>query len=91
MPTRGERSAKTGGSRRASVAVDPGRQLDRGYRVDGREPEMTANVEDGDKSPTQKKQEAAEEKHPPPEEEWGGGDFCSIEQAPSTDDDQPLD
>lgn len=53
---------------------------------------MTAHIiEDGDKSPKQKKQEAAEDKHPPPEEELGGGDFCSVEQAPSTDDDKPLD
>lgn len=28
---------------------------------------------------------------PPPEEELGGGDFCSLEEQPSTDDDKPLD
>jgi hypothetical protein len=29
--------------------------------------------------------------HPLPEEELGGGDFCSLQEQPSTDDDQPLD
>jgi hypothetical protein len=29
--------------------------------------------------------------HPQPEEELGGGDFCSLQEQPSTDDDQPLD
>lgn len=29
--------------------------------------------------------------HPPPEDELGGGDICSLEEAPSTDDDKPLD
>jgi hypothetical protein len=28
--------------------------------------------------------------HPPAEEDYGGGDFCSLEAAPSTEDDQPL-
>jgi hypothetical protein len=28
---------------------------------------------------------------PPPEEQLGGGDICSLEEAPSTDDDKPLD
>jgi hypothetical protein len=28
---------------------------------------------------------------PKPEEELGGGDFCSLQEQPSTDDDQPLD
>jgi hypothetical protein len=28
---------------------------------------------------------------PAPEEELGGGDFCSLEEQPSTDDDTPLD
>jgi hypothetical protein len=28
---------------------------------------------------------------PPPEENLGGGDICSLEERPSTDDDQPLD
>ena len=28
---------------------------------------------------------------PPPEEELGGGDFCSLEEQPSTEDDRPLD
>jgi CBS domain-containing protein len=28
--------------------------------------------------------------YPPPEEEFGGGDFVSLEEEPSTDDDQPL-
>lgn len=27
---------------------------------------------------------------PPPEEDFGGGDFVSLEQQPSTDDDRPL-
>ena len=29
--------------------------------------------------------------HPAPEEHLGGGDICSLEEAPSTDDDKPLD
>jgi hypothetical protein len=28
---------------------------------------------------------------PKPEEDLGGGDFCSLQEQPSTDDDQPLD
>jgi len=28
---------------------------------------------------------------PLPEEDLGGGDICSLEEQPSTDDDQPLD
>jgi hypothetical protein len=28
---------------------------------------------------------------PQPEEDLGGGDFCSLQEQPSTDDDQPLD
>jgi hypothetical protein len=28
---------------------------------------------------------------PPPEEDLGGGDICSLQEQPSTDDDQPLD
>jgi hypothetical protein len=28
---------------------------------------------------------------PQPEEDFGGGDFCSLQEQPSTDDDQPLD
>ena len=28
---------------------------------------------------------------PPPEEDFGGGDFCSLQEQASTDDDQPLD
>jgi CBS domain-containing protein len=28
--------------------------------------------------------------YPPPEEDFGGGDFVSLQQEPSTDDDQPL-
>jgi CBS domain-containing protein len=28
--------------------------------------------------------------YPPPEEEFGGGDFVSLQEEPSTDDDQPL-
>jgi hypothetical protein len=28
---------------------------------------------------------------PEPEEELGGGDICSLQEQPSTDDDQPLD
>lgn len=28
---------------------------------------------------------------PPPEEQLGGGDICSLEEAPSTEDDKPLD
>jgi hypothetical protein len=28
---------------------------------------------------------------PSPEEDFGGGDFCSLEESPSTEDDQPLD
>jgi hypothetical protein len=28
---------------------------------------------------------------PQPEEDYGGGDFCSLQEQPSTDDDQPLD
>ena len=27
---------------------------------------------------------------PPPEEQLGGGDICSLEEAPSTEDDKPL-
>lgn len=27
---------------------------------------------------------------PPPEEDYGGGDFASLDEEPSTDDDQPL-
>ena len=27
---------------------------------------------------------------PPAEEDLGGGDICSLEEQPSTDDDQPL-
>jgi hypothetical protein len=29
--------------------------------------------------------------HPQPEEDLGGGDICSLQEQPSTDDDQPLD
>jgi hypothetical protein len=28
---------------------------------------------------------------PQPEEDLGGGDICSLQEQPSTDDDQPLD
>ena len=28
---------------------------------------------------------------PCPEEDFGGGDFCSLQESPSTEDDQPLD
>lgn len=28
--------------------------------------------------------------HPPPEEDYGGGDFVSLQEEPSTEDDQPL-
>ncbi|MEA2908095.1 MAG: hypothetical protein QOJ15_176 [Bradyrhizobium sp.] len=28
---------------------------------------------------------------PQPEEDFGGGDFCSLQEQASTDDDQPLD
>jgi hypothetical protein len=28
---------------------------------------------------------------PPAEEDLGGGDICSLQEQPSTDDDQPLD
>jgi len=28
---------------------------------------------------------------PEPEEDLGGGDICSLQEQPSTDDDQPLD
>lgn len=31
------------------------------------------------------------DEHPPPEDDLGGGDICSLEDAPSTDDDKPLD
>ena len=27
---------------------------------------------------------------PSPEDEYGGGDICSLEETPSTEDDQPL-
>jgi hypothetical protein len=41
----------------------------------------------------QKKKQTPVERddHPPPEDELGGGDICSLEEAPSTDDDKPLD
>jgi hypothetical protein len=28
---------------------------------------------------------------PSPEEDFGGGDICSLQESPSTEDDQPLD
>ncbi|WP_338701627.1 MULTISPECIES: BON domain-containing protein [Bradyrhizobium] len=28
--------------------------------------------------------------YPPPEDDYGGGDFVSLEEEPSTEDDQPL-
>jgi len=31
-----------------------------------------------------------ERQQPPPEEDYGGGDICSLEETPSTEDDQPL-
>ena len=34
---------------------------------------------------------APEPEFPPPEEELGGGDFCSLDEQPSSDDDKPLD
>ena len=38
------------------------------------------------------KSRAAERRaQPQPEEELGGGDICSLQEQPSTDDDQPLD
>jgi hypothetical protein len=55
---------------------------------------MTAHIiEGGEKSPKHRKKTAdcADLKHPPPEDELGGGDFCSLEESPSTDDDKPLD
>ena len=30
-------------------------------------------------------------RQPQPEEDLGGGDICSLQEQPSTDDDQPLD
>jgi hypothetical protein len=31
-----------------------------------------------------------ERQQPPREEDYGGGDICSLEETPSTEDDQPL-
>jgi hypothetical protein len=39
----------------------------------------------------QKSQLPARRTQPQPEEDLGGGDFCSVQEQPSTDDDQPLD
>ncbi len=45
---------------------------------------------DGAKDDPGKKPES-QPAHPPPEDEFGGGDFCSLEEETSTDDDKPLD
>jgi len=34
---------------------------------------------------------ASKRQQPPAEEDLGGGDICSLQEQPSTDDDQPLD
>jgi hypothetical protein len=39
-----------------------------------------------------KKQRSRKQRtQPQPEEDLGGGDICSLQEQPSTDDDQPLD
>ena len=39
----------------------------------------------------EKRRLARRRTQPQPEEDFGGGDFCSLQEQPSTDDDQPLD
>ncbi len=36
------------------------------------------------------KEDAVGPNQPPPEDEYGGGDFVSLDEEPSTDDDMPL-
>ena len=48
-------------------------------------------IEFGDKAPAHDELLRQQEGQPPAEDDLGGGDICSIEETPSTEDDQPLD